>query len=214
MYEPEEFPTPFRLLPTSVENSALDDCVADLVTLVAVFPREGIACFPRFLGGARWGGVDVRFALFFGREEGDGGGDGGVEVHSVVWDVAFSQRVGGESRCSHSCFLSLSFFYMYILFGGGGVFWEERVCVILFEMFYSEGTVYWYGGLIIGGGTQCATRSLLLLERERAKTRAGLEAGGEERKVQEVAYIIIISQAIANGSDTSQGSGCCMIDIT
>lgn len=106
----------------------------------------------------------------------------------------------------------LSFICIFYL--GGRFYWEERVCAILFEMFYSEGTVYWYGRLIIGGGTQCATRSLLLLERERAKTRAGLEVGGEEREVQEVAYIIIISQAIVNGSDTSQGSGCCMIDIT
>lgn len=84
--------------------------------------------------------MDVRFALFFGREEGDGGGDGGVEVHSVVWDVAFSQRVGRESRCSHSFFSFLvsflffsSFFYIYILF-------REMFVLFLFEMFYSEGS--------------------------------------------------------------------------
>lgn len=59
--------------------------------------------------------MNVGFALFFDREEGDGGGDGGVEVHSVVWDIAFSQRVGGESYCSHSLFLSFFFFFFFPL---------------------------------------------------------------------------------------------------
>lgn len=37
-------------------------------------------------------------------------------------------------------------------------------------------------------------------EEVESETRAGLEVGGEEREVQEVAYIITICQAIANGS--------------